>query len=233
MLPRELCEALAEDLDQLIRLHDREMDMETLAALRQSGFPDNLALMPEAGCDLLREALASPSSLESLGADYAAVYLTGALGASPCESVWVSDEHLNCEAPMFELAGLYAAHGLAVADRRHRYDDHLVCQLQFLRHQLLTGGSASETGCFLDEHLGHWIPDFAERVARRSDSAFYAGLAMVTADWLERLRGILAEVGAVPRPSRAEVEGRLREKRASGKAEVAPIRFMPGAGPVL
>jgi len=65
MLPPELCEALAEDLDQLIRLHDRELDAETLAALRQAGFPGNLALVPEEGRALLHEGLIAAPSVES------------------------------------------------------------------------------------------------------------------------------------------------------------------------
>ena len=40
----ELRAALAEDIDQLIRLHDRELDGETLAALRAADFPGGFAL---------------------------------------------------------------------------------------------------------------------------------------------------------------------------------------------
>ncbi len=238
MLPHELCEALAEDIDQLVRLHDRELDAETLAALRQAGFPDNLALVPEEGAALVRESLRGvlnhSSDFDALAADYAAIYLTGACGASPCESVWLSDEHLHCEAPMFELAGLYAAYGLAVADRRRRYDDHLVCQLLFLRHLLLRATvDAAAIAAFLDEHPGLWIGDFAARVAARSGSPFYAGLALLTAGWLHRVRDLVAEPGGVPRPSREAVEARLRVRRSAHVAEVAPIRFVPGTGPVV
>jgi TorA maturation chaperone TorD len=237
MLPRdsyELCEALAEDLDQLIRLHDRELDAGTLASLQACGFPENLALAPEEGAELLREAMISLSAIDVLAADYAAIYLTGALGASPCESVWVSDEHLNCDAPMFELADLYATHGLVVADRRQRYDDHLVCQLLFLRHLLLRAPVAVETmTILLDEHLCVWIGDFAARVAARSGSSFYAGLALLTTGWLHRVRDLLVEFGDSPRPSRESVEARLRARRAAHRGEIAPIRFVPGTGPVV
>ncbi len=42
----ELRMALVDDLDQLIRLHDRELDGETLAALKATEFPAGLALAP-------------------------------------------------------------------------------------------------------------------------------------------------------------------------------------------
>ena len=40
----ELFAALADDLAQLIRLHDREIDADVLVALRQVDFPHQLAL---------------------------------------------------------------------------------------------------------------------------------------------------------------------------------------------
>ncbi len=112
----ELCLALCDDLDQLIRLHDRELDAETLAALRESSFPEGLALLPEgdaATCaaENMRRALTENLTLDELAADFAAIYLNNALGASPYESVWLSDDHLACSAPMFELRDLYAALG--------------------------------------------------------------------------------------------------------------------------
>ena len=238
MLPRELREALIEDLGQLVRLHDRELDAETWAAMQETAFPDNLALLPGAGRELLRESLREipthPGLLEALAVDYAAIYLTGALGASPCESVWVSEEHLNCESPMFELAQLYADHGLRIADRCRRYDDHLVCQLQFLQHLLSReDGDPAAMANFIDEHLGYWIADFAGRVAMRCDAPFYAGLAMLTAAWIDRLRDCLAELMSQERPSRAAVAAKLAARRSVAIQSVAPIRFMPGTGPSL
>ena len=43
----EFSDALLEDLDQLIRLHDRELDAETLKALKVADFPAGLALGPD------------------------------------------------------------------------------------------------------------------------------------------------------------------------------------------
>ena len=42
----EFRDAVLDDLDQLIRLHDRELDAETLRALKSEGFPGGLALGP-------------------------------------------------------------------------------------------------------------------------------------------------------------------------------------------
>ena len=83
----ELRDALVEDLDQLIRLHDRELDAETLAALRAAEFPNGLALCAaeEAGRAAhsnMAAALHDLPALDELAADYAAIYLTGAYGAT-------------------------------------------------------------------------------------------------------------------------------------------------------
>jgi len=238
----ELCLALADDLTQLIRLHDRELDAATVDALRQVDFPFSLALLPageagEGAYALLQGALAelipTAAVLDDLAADYAAIYLNNSVGASPYESVWLDDDHLACQGPMFELRERYAAVGLQVADWRRRYDDHLVCQLAYLRHRLAAGGAGAmvdwaDLANFIDEHLGYWLPDFARRVSRHGGTAFYAGLAEVTYVWLERWRDLLAEVGGLARPDREAVGQRIRRKFARDKAEVAPLKFMPG-----
>ena len=42
------------------------------------------------------------ATLDELAADFAAIYLNNAYGASPYESVWLHDEHLACQQPMFD-----------------------------------------------------------------------------------------------------------------------------------
>ena len=246
----ELAAALVEDLDQLIRLHDRELDAETRAALRAVDFPYGLALLPEneaicAGC---AAALADTATLDELAADYAAIYLNNSFAASPYESVWLSDDHLACAAPMFELRQCYAAAGLQVGDWRQRFDDHFVLQLQYLRNVLARAAcdpsprrsqpdampatpavNPENLAIFIDEHLGYWFPDFAQRVARLAATPFYAGLVVLTDGWLRRLRSLLADLYNQPVPAREAVLQRINRKLALDKAEVAPIRFMPGA----
>lgn len=231
----ELFAALADDLEQLIRLHDREIDAATLQALKANAFPRGLALTPgdevaETAYVQMAEAIEAGESLDSLAADFAAIYLNNSLSASPYESVWVSDDHLACASPMFELRDLYAEVGLKVDDWRRRFDDHVVLQLQYLRHLLLMPAVHGEKMAnFLDEHLGYWYPDFAMRVSMHCDTRFYALLQELTLVWLTRLRELLDEMFDLPIPEREEMSKRIQRKLAMEKAEVAPIHFMPGA----
>jgi TorA maturation chaperone TorD len=239
--PQPLREALADDLDTLVLLQDRELTAELLAALEPIGFPDNLGLVPATegarqAWALAREAVASlpelpaAETLDLLAADYAAIYLNGSFGASPCESVWLSDEHVACDAPMFELRALYAAHGLQAADWRRRPDDHLLLQLQFVARRLRAGGGAAELAelaSLLDEHLLRWLGEFAVCVAARCDTALYAGLVSLTFAYVEDLRERLAIALGADRPSAEEVEQRYRARRPQEGA--LPVRFMPGA----
>lgn len=239
-LPPELRVALAEDLETLALLQDRELGAELLQGLRQVGFPDNLGLRPGAeravqAFDLMRGAVATlppaigPAVLDQLAADYAAIYLNASLGASPMESVWLSDDHTSCHDAMFELRRHYAAHGLAASDWRRRPDDHLVLQLQFVAHRLRDpDASLAELADFLDHHPLRWLDDFAARVAARCDTAFYAGLALLAAAQVDGLRDILARSLGQPRPSRQEVAERCRARRG-GTAD--SLRFVPGTGP--
>jgi len=207
-LSSETWAALADDAETLARLHDRELDAATLAALREVGFPDNLALLPQDATaseawDTMRAALgfiANPpqaADLDALAVEYAAIYLTGAYGASPAESVWLDQDHIACQQPMFELREIYLAAGLAAENWRKRPDDHLVLQLQYIAHRLRRAASAdflpSELGEIMDAHLLRWLPDFAARVAARTAQPFYAALEHLTLVWCQTLRRLLAD----------------------------------------
>jgi TorA maturation chaperone TorD len=230
----ELRDALVEDLDQLIRLHDRELDAEILAALKAAAFPNGLALAAadEAGRAAhsnMAAALHDLPTLDELAADYAAIYLNNRFSASPYESVWLSDEHLACDRSMFELREIYAAAGWQVSDWRSRFDDHLVLQLQYLRQVLASAVVDPEKlAIFIDQHLGYWLPDWAQRVSAHCNTAFYAALAELTYVWLLHFRELLGEIHDLPLPSREQMSALINRKLALDKAEIAPIRFVPG-----
>ena len=237
----ELRMALVDDLDQLIRLHDRELDGETLAALKATDFPAGLALAPadEVAAQAYSNAAAAVAALpaapdarilDELAADYAAVYLNNSFGASTYESVWLDDDHLACQRPMFELREIYAAAGFKATDWRSRYDDHLVLQLHYLQHVLQADAVDGEkVANFIDEHIGYWFPDFAQGIALGCNTPFYAALAELTHVWLLRFRALLEEMYACPTPTREKMEAKIKRKLALDKAEISPIHFMPGA----
>ncbi len=243
---RVLCQAVGEDLLLLALLHDRELTAQTLDALRQDGVGDLLGLRlasPAAreALDLLRQGLSDiphppdAQTLDILAAEYADIYLNHTFEASPCESVWLDEDGLIMQEPMFQIRAWYQRYGLTVANWRLRTDDHLVSQLQFLAF-LLQGDASTprleEIARFLDEHLLRWIGAFASRIAARSRTRFYAGLASLTAAYLEEFRDLAADLLACPRPSAAEIEERLRPPReVLGQAVKGPLPYRPSEGP--
>jgi TorA maturation chaperone TorD len=195
---------LADDAETLARLHDRELDAATLAALREVGFPDNLALLPHTPDDrqawqsmaaALTHYIADPpaaADIDALAVEYAAIYLTGAYNASPCESFWLDDDHLHCQQPMFALREVYQAAGLAAPDWRKRPDDHLVLQLQYVAYMLRQPRvDAVALAHMMEAHLLRWLPDFAGRLAQRAELPFYAALAHLTLAWCNALHRLL------------------------------------------
>ncbi len=242
MLTRETAAVLADDAATLALLHDRELSAEVLVELKRLDFPANLGFIPIGEPSLasfammfqiLRELPDTPDArlMDDLAADYAAIYLTGAFGASPCESFWVSDDHLVCQQAMFDVRELYAAAGLVVPDWRKRSDDHLVFQLQFLASRLRevqTDGDWRALAGFLDFHLLRWLADFAGRVATRCDTPFYAALALLSDAWCQQLRDFVANHLGEARPRQEEIEaGLLTRHNTAATAE--PCHFMPGA----
>lgn len=239
-----LADAIADDLESFALLHDRELTAAVIVELCRIGFPGNLGFRPPGerarqAFELMAHAIHSlpveggetvaDGFLDQLAADYAAIYLNGSLGASPYESVWVSDDHLACQDAMFQLRNLYAAHGLQSADWRRRFDDHLVLQLQFLARAIRQARSREHwrhLARVLDDHLLRWLDDFAQRVAARCDIPFYAGLALLTAAHIDGLRDALVLSLDEARPTKEQVDERCRSKR---QPEAVPVAFIPGA----
>lgn len=234
--------ATSEDLLMLALLHDRELDRELIHALWRDCYEDFLGLRLQGhravrALALLREGLTEiptelrQPTLDRLAADYADIYLTYGLRASPCESVWLDDDNLTLQEPTFQVRAWYRRHGLSVTDWRKRSDDHLVYQLRFMAHLLDgegEGADLAEVARFMDEHPLRWVSQFAERVAARCDTRFYAGLALLTAAYLEELRDLLEEVTGITRPS-AEALSALRAPSPGPGEREGP--YLPGLAP--
>jgi len=229
--------AVADDLALFARLHREEVDAALLGSLRELGFPEalGLRLQGEQGRSALqavRETMQrlpadlGAEQLDHLAADFADIYLNNRLRAAPNESVWLDDDGLMMQEPMFQVRDWYRRHGVAAEDWRRFPDDHLTLQLQFIAH-LLSQNQLAAAAQFMDEHLLRWLTDFAVRVANRCGTDFYAGVAVLTGAYLEELRDLLAELLEQPRPSPEEIAERMKQKKAQEKE--AP--YVPGAAP--
>ena len=202
----------AEDLRALAWLHASERSPQVLAELYANGFPATLTLADKndpwlRGMDAALAALtgaggqdgaALPASSEDdLAADYAAIYLTHALRASPHESVWRDEDHLMLQEPTFAVRAFYHRHGVQAADWRQRADDHLASELEFTA-LLLERGELKEAARFLKAHLLVWLPSFAQRVSQRAATPFYAALAGLTLTACEHCAARLPAVAVLP-----------------------------------
>jgi TorA maturation chaperone TorD len=235
--------AAAEDLRLLALLQDRELDRDLVLTLWKDCYEDFLGLRLVSGegreaMNLFRLGLTdlptelSEKTLDILAAEYADIFLNNSFGAFPAESVWIDDEGLAMQEPMFQVREWYGRFGLAVEDWRKRTDDHLINQLRFLAHVLDSeagNGDLSEAARFMDEHLLRWIPGFAERVGERCQTRLYAGIVRLTAVYLSELRDLLSEATGEPVPSVEEIDERMRPKVAVTVDLPGP--YVPGAAP--
>jgi len=203
----------AEDLRALAWLHISERSPQVLAELYANGFPATLTLVaPDNpwlhGMDAALQALSGApgdhgqelipaSSEDDLAVDFAAIYLTHALRASPHESVWRDEDHLMLQEPTFAVRAFYRRHGVQVADWRQRPDDHLATELEFIA-LLLERGELKEAARFLRAHLLVWLPSFAARVSQRAATPFYAALAGLTLAACESCAARLPAVAVLP-----------------------------------
>lgn len=236
-------ETVSQDLLTLAMLHECELDAERILAIRREGAADllglrltgatarqALALLDQGLQDIPQEL--TQDSLDILAVEYADIYLNNSFGASPCESIWIDEDGLAMQEPMFQIRAFYRRHGLSAPDWRTRTDDHLVHQLNFLSQLLRPGAPEerlAEAARFADEHILRWIGEFAKRIAERCATRFYAGLAQLTAAYLDELRDILAEILAQPRPSVEEIDQRMQPKLSMAVA--GPAAFTPGETP--
>ncbi len=241
---RSATQAIAADLELLADLHDREPSREWLEAARLCPIQAQLGLVLEsvagrAALIAFDAALAAlppePGKLEidELAAEYANIYLRFLYRAAPCESVWVDEDGLQRQAPMFDVRAWYRRHNLVSRDWANRPDDHLVIQLRFLAYlfaQAEDRDGLAEAARFLDRHLLRWAGLFTRRVAGETPLPYFAAAAHLTQAYLEELRGQLEAATDLPReipeaPAPAQTAGRT----LTCADEVRP--YVPGAAP--
>jgi TorA maturation chaperone TorD len=194
-------------LSLLIRFHDREADRDFVDGLRDmdaAGFfaailPDEAGQAAAKGFGAALDALPAPvddAVLDGLAAEYADVYLTHSYRLSPAASVWLTEEKLDRQEPMFEVREWYDHYGVSVPDWRLRPDDHIVHELQFVEHLLAQGtqSGARDAARFMDRHVMVWVPEFCRLMAERCEQPFMIAGATLGGLYLEALRDLLQDL---------------------------------------
>lgn len=237
--------AFADDFALLARFHDREPDAELIEMLRGVPVEEWFALRLE-GADfdearrLMSQALANlpqpldAAALDDLAAEYAAIYLTYGYRASPAESVWVDDDGLEHQAPMFAVREWYRRFGLEAPNWRKRSDDHLVYQLQaleFALRDLDNPQSLPMMAAFLREHPLVWVPDFVSCVVSRCRHEFFAGLTLLTGVYLMRFAKLLGALLDQDMTPRAIVKDQNCGVQGPTCADPPPASYVPGLEP--
>lgn len=188
----------------MIRLHDREVDNDLLAGLRGINaelFFGAVLTDPKMGQDFGKALAALPepadaARLDQLASEYADVYLTHSYRLAPTGSVWLTQESLERQEPMFAVREWFDHYGISVPNWRVRSDDHIVHELQFVEHLLGLGTetAARDAARFLDRHVLVWVPQFCARMAERCREPLLIAGARLTAHYLEALRDLLQEL---------------------------------------
>jgi DMSO reductase family type II enzyme chaperone len=99
---------------------------------------------------------------------------------------------------MADVAGCYAAHGLAIGAGERERPDHITVELEFMSFLTAQQAYALDTlgpdevetathtqRLFLREHLGTWGPGFGRRVEATASHPFYRQLGALLAVWLD------------------------------------------------
>ena len=233
----DILDYIVADLIDIIRLHNFELDNETLAAIKEVEFPNNLgihATTPEHKAIYTEMAQAvkqlDSKELDNLASDFADVYLNYKFRASPSESVWFDEDNLERQQPMFEVRKYYEKYNLAVDNWKLRSDDHMVHQIQFIVYVLTNHRkteSLQEIAKFMDEHILRWIGKFAKLVYERSNSDFYRYLAILTANYLSELRQLLVAFTGLQIPTVEEIDKRMSKKPRIPVANIPPKPAKP------
>lgn len=137
-------------------------------------------------------------ALETLISDYRRLSTEGLDRISMRESAyrWRDAHDLIQDAQAFTLAlrQEYSHHGISVTNSE---PDHIAVELEFLaylseREAYLWVEQASDAArqlrryehAFIHDHLGRWLPEFAQRVCERMPHSIYAAFARLSDAWL-------------------------------------------------
>ena len=202
----ELLLLIADGLDLLARLHDREPDVALISGLRDNPVASWFGLFADqAKADEFDASIASlplaldADILDDLAAEYADIYLTHGYRAAPSASVWLTEERAERQEPMFTVRKWYDHYGIKVPDWRIRADDHIVHELQFVVHLLRLGTPVANADAarFLDVNLLPWLSQFTQAALRNCRHRYFASSLELTEATVLSLREILADMTGI------------------------------------
>jgi TorA maturation chaperone TorD len=223
----------ADAVDLIVRLHDREPDAEFITGLKANPLSDWFSVfMPVQTPQQFDQAISSlpdplpQEVLDDLAAEYADIFLTHGYRASPNGSVWLTEDRIERQEPMFEARSWYDHYYVKVPDWRIRADDHLVHELQFVSHLLRLGSdtAAADAARFMDKNLLPWLSQFAGQVLKLCRHRYFAGSMELTVASMESIRDLLEDICGVARP--VPVDETALPKRAQVPFEQP---YFPGA----
>ena len=178
--------------------------------------------------------------IESLSLSYRALFGHTARGKiPPYETEYGHEGLFQQPQELSDLMGFYHAFGLALKEGQHERPDHISCECEFLSFLALKEAYAVEHNdpdmwaetckaqkLFLRDHLGRFIPTFAQTVGQHDRGGFYGKLAELSLD-LVRLESLRLDVplGAMNLSLRPADDDRVPMACGSGTECTA----MPGA----
>ena len=237
---KAFAEAVAGDFEMIAHLHDREPGLAIIEALQQCPFHQQLGLLLTSDAalaalsafELAVGQLPKPANqlaIDELAAGYADVYLRHTYRAAPTESVWLTEDGLERQAPMFLIRDFYRKHNLVVTDWANRPDDHIVLQMRFLAHLFANAETPDDVAAaagFLDAHLLRWVKRHAIRLVQADAPDFYTALSLLTACYAEEVRDHLTAITGIERPRMAPEPTHAEKARAE-----AAMPYIPGVAP--
>jgi DMSO reductase family type II enzyme chaperone len=161
-------------------------------------------------------------------------------GVTPYETEYGNEAIFQQPQELGDLMGFYRAFGLMVKGSEHERADHISCECEFLSFLAMKEAYALEQRdlamleetvkaekLFLRDHLGRFLPTFAQQLRREDEAGFYTALANLCLRFvsLESDR-LTIHLGAVNLPLRPAEDDRVPMACGGG----ADCTAMPGAG---
>lgn len=162
--------------------------------------PENQACCPLAE-ELVRAFPADGDSLQALRVAHAKLFVGPFdLLAPPYGSVYLDHGRQVMGPSTMDALRCYQDAELDPSPDANEPPDHISSELEFMYYlgfrYLTTGkeGYLSMQRNFMENHLGRWLPDFAERICQGDTSLFYGKLASLTKAFVSEDRQLLTKV---------------------------------------